>query len=93
MGKKIDKNYSVYYNGNKIQQLNRLFVSKKGAYLYKQKKTKSTMENVLKDTPVCIYNTPDNKTPQELQVDFQYYINKVNEKLISMNNNNQMFLF
>ena len=93
MGKKIDKQYSVYYNGNKIQQLNRIYVSKKGAYLYKQKTGKSTMENVLKDTPVCIYNTPDNKTPQELQVDFSYYIKKANEKLMELNNNNQMSLF
>jgi len=93
LGKKIDKNYSVYYNGNKVQQLNRIYVSKKGAYLYKQKTGKSTMENVLKDTPVCIYNTPDNKSPQELQVDFNYYIKKANEKIIEMNNNNQMSLF
>lgn len=93
LGKKIDKQYSVYYNGNKIQQLNRIYVSKKGAYLYKQKTGKSTMENVLKDTPVCIYNTPDSKTPQELQVDFSYYIKKANEKLMELNNNNQMSLF
>ena len=93
LGKKIDRQYSVYHNGIKVQQLNRVFVSKKGAYLYKQKSTKSTMENVLKETPVCIYNTPDGKTPQELQVDFNYYIKKINEKILAMNNMNQMFLF
>ena len=93
MGKKISKDYEVYYQGNKVQQLNRIFVSKKGAYLYKQKKGKTTMENVLKDTPVCIYNTPDNKTPQELNVDFDWYIKKTKEKLLDLNNNNQLMLF
>lgn len=93
LGKKISKDYSVYYNGEKIQQLNRLYVSKKGAYLYKQKAGKKTMENVLKDTPVCIYNTPDNKTPQELFVDFSYYIKKANMKIMELNNMNQLFIF
>jgi len=93
MGKKIDKSFKVYHNGEKVQQLNRVFVSKKGAYLYKQKNTKKTMENVLKDTPVCVYNTPDGKTPQELLIDFQYYINKTNIKILEMNNLNQVFLF
>ena len=92
-GKKISKDYTVYYNGQKQQQLNRIFVSKKGAYLYKQKKGKTTMENVLKDTPVCIYNTPDNRTPQELNVDFDWYIKKTKEKLLELNNSNQLTLF
>lgn len=92
-GKKISRDYKVYYNGQKQQQLNRIFVSKKGAYLYKQKKTKNTMENVLKDTPVCIYNTPDNKTPQKLNVDFDWYIKKTKEKLLELNNSNQLTLF
>lgn len=92
-GKKISKDYTVYYNGQKQQQLNRIFVSKKGAYLYKQKKTKNTMENVLKDTPVIIYNTPDNKTPQELNVDFDWYIKKTKEKLLELNNSNQLSLW
>lgn len=93
LGKKISKDYSVYYNNNKVQQLNRIYVSKKGSYLYKQKKSKTTMENVLKDTPVCIYNTPDGKSPQELGVWFDYYIKKTKEKILEMNNMNQIFLF
>lgn len=93
MGKKISKDYEVYYQGNKIQQLNRIYVSKKGAYLYKRKKNKTTFENVLKDTPVCIYNTPDNNTPQSLNVDFDWYIKKTKEKLIELDNNNQLSIF
>lgn len=93
MGKKISRDYNVYYNGNKIQQLNRIYVSKKGTYLYKQKKTKSTMENVLKNTSVSIYNTPDGKTPYELEVDFGYYIKKTKQKIIEMNNIDQLCLW
>jgi hypothetical protein len=61
--KKIAKNYKVFYRGNQVQQLNRFFVSdrKNGAYLYKQKEGKTTMENVLKETPVYILNEKTNK--------------------------------
>ena len=94
--KKLDKKtYEVYYNNQKVQQLNRVAVSKKGYYLYKKNKKKNTgiMENVLKDTPVIILNEPTTKTPQELSIDFNWYIKKAKEFLIELNNNNQTNLF
>lgn len=93
LGKKISKDYTVYYKNEKQQQLNRVYVSKKGAYLYKQKNSKTTMENVLKNTPVIIYNTPDNKSIKDLNVDFDYYIKIAKEKIMELNNLNQLSLF
>ncbi len=85
----------MYYNNQKVQQLNRVAVSKKGYYLYKKNKKKNTgiMENVLKDTPVIILNEPTTKTPQELNIDFNWYIKKAKEFLTELNNNNQTSLF
>lgn len=92
--KKIAKNYKVFYRGNQVQQLNRFFVSdrKNGAYLYKQKEGKTTMENVLKETPVYILNEKTNKKAQEFPIDFTWYINKAQE-VINTFEPKQMSLF
>lgn len=92
--KKIAKNYKVFYRGNQVQQLNRFFVSdrKNGAYLYKQKEGKTTMENVLKETPVYILNEKTNKKAQEFPIDFSWYINKAQE-VINTFEPKQMTLF
>lgn len=90
--KKIDKKYRIIYNNQTQQQLNRFFVSKKGAYLYKQKEGKTTYEHVFKDGGVILLNQKTDKTPQELQVDFQYYIRKANE-VIKLFEKSQLELF
>lgn len=79
--KKISKTYKVYYNGQETQQLNRYFVSlrNKGAYLYKQKEGKTTMENVLKDTPIYIVNEKTEKLAKDFPINYDFYINKVQE--------------
>lgn len=90
--KKIAKNYKITYNNKTQQQLNRFFVSKKGAYLYKQKADKTTYEHVFKDGGVILLNQKTNKTPQELEVDFSYYIRKAKE-VISLFEKSQLTLF
>jgi hypothetical protein len=82
--KKISRDYEIWYMEKKQQQLNRFFVSKKGGYLYKRKLKmtpkqiakgkKPTLEHIFKDSGVTLLNDITNKTPQELEVDFQYYI-------------------
>ena len=74
---KISKKYTVLYNNQKQQQLNRFFVSEKGYYLYKQKKGKN-MENVLKGFGVELLNRYD-KNRVEYKIDFKYYLSKINE--------------
>jgi len=74
---KISKDYKVIYLGEQVQQLNRFYVSKKGAYLYKKKKTKDNLDNVLKDTPVILFNKYEKL--DNYHIDYKYYINKTQE--------------
>jgi hypothetical protein len=90
--KKIAKNYRIVCNNETQQQLNRFFVSKKGFYLYKQKADKTTYEHVFKDGGVILLNQKTDKTPQELQVDFSYYIRKAKE-VINLFEKSQLTLF
>lgn len=92
LSKKISKNYQVWWNNLKQQNLNRFYVSKKGAYLYKQKGTKSKMENVLKGFPIMLYNKHEEKPFNEYNVYLPYYIQKI-EKMINVFDNNQTTLF
>lgn len=92
LSKKVGKQFSIYWNGKKTQNLNRFYVSKKGAYLYKQKDTKSKMENVLKGCPVMLYNKHEEKPFKDYNVDIVYYLKKI-EKMIYYFDNNQTSLF
>jgi len=79
---KIDKSYEVYHNNMKQQNLNRFYIGgKTSPYLYKKKKDKTTMENVLKGFGVEIYNNHVEKPFKEYGVNTQYYISKVREIL------------
>ncbi len=81
--KKISKDYKIFYNNVQQQQLNRFYCSKKGAYLYKLKPTKKipTMEHIFGDSGVVILNDISTQTPQELEVDFNYYINSARNRI------------
>ena len=72
LSKKISKDYSVYWMNNKVQNLNRFYVSKKGAYLYKKKSR--NLEHVLKGYAVQLYNNLRPEFPDD--VNYDYYIKK-----------------
>ncbi len=72
LSKKISKDYSVYWNGSIVQNLNRFYVSKKGAYLYKKKSR--NMEHVLKGYAVQLYNNLKPEFPTD--INYNYYIKK-----------------
>lgn len=81
---KIDKNYQVIYDGKKVQQLNRYYVSKKGSYLYKKKKEKIALESILKDTKVLLLNQRTKEINDErniFEIDYKYYINIIQEHI------------
>ena len=77
--KKIDKSYSLFYLDKPQQQLNRFYCSKKGAYLYKQKKTKNTREHVFKESAVIIMNNTPKEFP--LDIDYSYYITAARNRI------------
>lgn len=74
---KVAKSYQVIYNGKIQQQLNRFYVSKKGAYLYKQKNTKDTPDNMLKGYAVNIFNNYEEK--EDYEIDYSFYLKKIND--------------
>lgn len=88
---KIDKKYQVFWNGNKVQNLNRYYVSKKGAYLYKQKPG-GNLENVLKGFGVKLYNISKGEKASQLDIDYKYYIAET-RKIIHSLEPNQLQLF
>ena len=77
---KISKKYTVIHNGAVQQQLNRFYVSKKGAYLYKLKKGKQNQENVLKGWGVDLLNRYD-PSVTDYPIDFRFYISKTKKIL------------
>ncbi len=70
--KKINRDYRLFYLDQPQQQLNRFYCSKQGAYLYKQKRDKTTREHVFKESAVKIMNNIPKEFP--LDIDYQYYI-------------------
>lgn len=79
---KIAKKYTVYWNNEKQQQLNRFYVSKTGKFLYKQKQGKN-LENVLKGFGVELLNNYD-KNQTEYNFDFNFYLKKINDILYNL---------
>jgi Suoliviridae DNA polymerase len=71
--KKVNRDYTVWYNGQQQQNLNRYYAANPAPYLFKKKKGKDTMEHISKDTPVIIYN---NHKEDQYKINYQYYINK-----------------
>lgn len=84
------KIYSITWNGQPQQQLNRFYVSKKGAYLYKQKNTKNTKENIFKESAVQLLNRVPETFP--IDVDYSFYIRK-SQEIIKLFEPDQLKLF
>lgn len=73
----MSKKYKIIYNNQVQQQLNRFYVCKSGAYLYKQKNTKSTPDNVLKGYGVEIFNNFVEK--KDYDINYSFYLKKIND--------------
>lgn len=80
---KVDKKFKIFYQGKKIQQLNRYFVSirNKGAYLYKSP-DEIKMLNIFKNTPVYVCNEDiRNVNINNYPIDKSWYIKEAEKKL------------
>lgn len=79
---KISKDYTVWWNNKMQQNLNRYYIGNKNSpYLYKKKKNKTTMENVLKGFGVELFNDYVEKSFKDYNVNINYYISKTREIL------------
>ena len=89
---KINKKYTVIWNNKIQQQLNRFYVNKKGAYLYKKKDDKNTMDNVLKGFAVEIFNNFIEK--EDYNINYDFYLKKINDIIYNIEKyKNQLSLF
>jgi hypothetical protein len=94
---RIDKTYEVFYEGKKVQNLNRYYFQKKGAYLLKRKKEpkngkKSNFEHVNVGEGVCLFNNYEEKSFAEYDINYSHYIEKACT-LITEILNRQLTLF
>ena len=80
-GFKVDRKFKVTWNNQIQQQLNRFYVSNKGAYLYKTKPTSKNPENMLDGFAVQLFNKYEEKEMKNYNINYQYYIMKA-EKII-----------
>lgn len=90
---KISKDYEVFYNGTKQQNLNRYYFSKLSPYLFKKKKTKNTLEHINVGLGVILFNNYEEKSWKDYNINYQYYISCVNNLIEEINNHNQLTLF
>lgn len=94
MSKKVDKSYNVVWGEEQLsQRLNRFYVSKKGKYLYKNRKGKSS--HMLKNWGVNIYNEHEEKSIIEYNIDYRFYISETRKIIneIEIPNKIQFTLF
>lgn len=93
---KVSKQFSVEYNGELINRINRYYCSTKGNYLYKCKvdenKKRTGYINMLKDSPVVIVNNLEEIKNFPKDINYNYYIKEVN-KIIFPFRCKQMTLF
>lgn len=88
---KVDRSYKVVWNGEVQQRLNRYYVSKKGAYLYKSRDGK--LQHMLKGFGVQIYNNHTEQKLSSYSVNTGYYLKEVNKIINGIENNNQLQMF
>ncbi len=79
MAQKVDKKYQVYYGLDKVQRINRYFVSNKGKYLYKKHEGKST--NLLKGFGVELLNKVESRSSLDYNINYSWYINECKKVL------------
>lgn len=95
---RISKEFEVFHNGKKVQNLNRYYFQRKGAYLLKKRKNptakggKPTFEHINVGEGVCLFNNYVAKTFDEYDIDYTHYIEKAYTQVTQILNR-QLTLF
>lgn len=90
LAQKVDKKYKVYYGLEKVQRINRYFVSNNGKYLYKYNNGKYA--NLLKGFGVELINKVDSRSSLDYNINYGWYINEC-KKVLNNVKSNQLTLF
>jgi len=101
---KVGKQYDVLWNGEKIQHINRFYVSRQAPYLYKSKETTKidkkkgttttsrSMEGIIAGRGIQIFNKYENKPMLDYKIDYNYYIGRCRDIILAIEPE-QMTLF
>jgi hypothetical protein len=89
---RISKDFEVFHGNSKVQNLNRYYFQKHGAYLLKRKKGEKKFQHVNVGEGVCLFNNYIEKPFKEYDINYQHYIAKA-QSLINDIKNKQLTLF
>jgi hypothetical protein len=90
---RISKDYSVFYSGKQVQNLNRYYFQTHGAYLLKRKKGKEgNFDHVNKGEGVALFNDYVEKPIEEYDINYTHYIEKA-YTIVTQILNRQLTLF
>ncbi len=90
---KISRNFVVYHNNEVQQNLNRYYFTRNAPYLYKQKDGNGTLQHVNVNEGITLFNTYEEKSWENYNINYSYYISKANKIIEEINNLNQLSLF
>lgn len=97
LSKKIDKKYNVLFKNEKIQQLNRFYVSKSkdAAYLKKLKDSKTNADSVIADYSIKLFNKYIYfENFDDYEIDKRFYLKKIRDIIYDLEKNKiQLTLF
>lgn len=93
---KVGKQYDVMWNGNKIQHINRFYVSKHAPYLYKAKTVIKTdrksgitseqksLAGIVAGRGIQIFNEYEEKEIPKYKIDYSYYITRARDIVLAL---------
>jgi len=90
---KIAKDFTVWWNSETQQQLNRYYFSKTAPYLFKQKNGVGTMQHVNVGEGVIIFNEYKELPWEEYKINYQYYISSTQKIIDEIDRYHQLTLF
>lgn len=90
---KIGRDFTVYWNGEVQQQLNRYYFSKSSPYLFKRKYNQGTYQHVNVGEGIQLFNNYQKKDWIDYSINYQYYIRKTQNIIDEINKYNQLILF
>lgn len=90
---KIAKDFTVWWNSEIQQQLNRYYFSKNAPRLFKQKDGVGTMQSVNVGEGVILFNEYKELPWEEYKINYQYYISSTQKIIDEINRFNQLTLF
>lgn len=86
VSKKVNKQFYVEHGGERVQNLNRYYFSKKGLYLIKRRRDDTTkVSHMHKGNPVLLLNDyKEGVKLKDYNINYTYYIHKTKEHIREM---------